>query len=122
MNGDETEKQISKNCASKLNKAEVKAKEKDFREQLNNKDNPRKTWQLIKPAILFNKPRMFNRKIDRLIYNEQELVKNHQIADKLKKQFTSVGIKLATKIHSLANSYCNFLPRRVMPSIFLEPP
>ena len=88
MNGDDTEKQISKNWASKLNKAEVKAKEKDFREQLNNKDNPRKTWQLIKPAILFNKPRMFNRKIDRLIYNEQELVKNHQIAEKLKIQFT----------------------------------
>ena len=34
----------------------------------------------------------------------------------------SIGIKLANKIQSLANLYHKFLPKRVLPSIFFEPP
>ena len=123
LNGDETEKQIYKNFASKLNKAKTKAKQIYFREQfLNNKDNPRKTWQLIESAIPFSKPKTINRKIDRLIYNDQELVENEQIAEKFIEHFISVGIKLANKIHSPANSYRKFLPKPKLSSIFLEPP
>ena len=123
LNGDETEKQIYKNFANKLNKAKTKAKQTYFREQfLNNKDNPRKTWQLIKSAIPFSKPKMVNKKIDQLIYNDQELVENQQIAEKFNEHFTSVGIKLVNTIHSPANSYRKFLPKRELFSIFLEPP
>ena len=123
LDGDETEKQIYKNFANKLNKAKTKAKQIYFREQfLNNKDNPRKTWQLIKSAIPFNKSKTVNKKIDRLIYNDQELVENQQIAEKFNEHFTSIGIKLADKIHSPNNSYRKFMPKRELPSIFLEPP
>ena len=123
LNGDETEKQIYKNFANKLNKAKTKAKQIYFREQfLNSKGNPRKTWQSIKSAIPFSKPKTVNEKIDRLIYNDQELVENQQIAEKFNKHFTSVGIKQANKIHSPANSYRKFLPKRELSSIFLEPP
>ena len=33
-----------------------------------------------------------------------------------------VGIKLANKLHSSANSCRKFLPKHIFPSIFLEPP
>ena len=121
--GDETEKKIYKNFANKLNKAKIGAKKNLKKQFFNSKDNPRKTWQLIKSdAIPFSKPKTVNRKIDRLIYNDQEIVENQQIAEKFNKHFTSVGIKLANKIHSLANTYRKFLPERVLSSIFLEPP
>ena len=89
---------------------------------MNNKDNPRKTWQLIRSAIPYSKPKTVKEKIDRLIYNDQELVENQQIAEKFSEHFTSVGIKLANKIHSPANSDRKFLPKRELSSIFLEPP
>ena len=107
---------------TKLNKAKTKAKQTYFREQcLNNKGNPRKTWQLIKSAIPFSKPKTV-KKIDLLIYSDQELVENQQIAEKLSGHFSSVGVKLPNKIHSSTNSYHKFLPKRELPSIFLESP
>ena len=122
-NDGETEKQIYKNFADKLNKAKTKAKQIYFREQfLNNKDNLRKTWWIIKSAFPFNKPKTVNSKIDHLIYNDQEFVENQQIAEKFNEHFTWVGIKLANKIHSPANSYRKFLPKRKLPPLFLEPP
>ena len=123
MNSNETEKQIYKNFANKLNKAKAKVKQIYFREQfLNNKDNPRKTWQLIKSAIPFSKPKTVNRKIDRLIYNDQKLLESQQIAEKFNEHFTSVGIKLANRMQCPPNSYRKFLPKRELSSIFLEPP
>ena len=35
--------------------------------------------------------------------------------------FTSVGIKLANKIHSSANFFRKFLPKYALPTFFLEP-
>ena len=72
--------------------------------------------------IPFNKPKTFSRKINQLIYNDRELVENHQIAEKFNKHFTSVEIKLANKINSLVNSYRKFRPKRGMPSTFFESP
>ena len=71
---------------------------------------------------------MVNRKVDRSINNDPGLIENQQIAKKfvdfqlILDRFTSVGIKLANKIQSLANSCRKFLPKRVFSSIFLEPP
>ena len=53
----------------------------------------------------FNKPKTLNKKIDRLIYNDQELVENQQIAAKFNEHFTSIGIMLTNKIHSSANFF-----------------
>ena len=65
----------------------------------------------------FNKPKTLNKKIDRLIYNDQELVENQQIAEKFNEHFTSIGIMLTNKIHSSANFFRKFLPKRVTTSI-----
>ena len=40
----------------------------------------------------FNKPKTLNKKIDRLIYNDQELVENQQLAEKFNEHFTSIRI------------------------------
>ena len=60
---------------------------------------------------------MVNKKINRLIYNDQELIENQQIAEKFHEHFTSIGIKLTNKIHSPANSFRKFQPKGVTTSI-----
>ena len=56
----------------------------------------------------FNKPKTLDKKIDRLIYNDQELVENQQIAEKFNEHFTSIGIMLTNKIYSSANFFRKF--------------
>ena len=119
MNGDQTTKQIFKNFANKLNKAKTKAEKICFEnyswiiQTMQEKPGNWLSWKFIP----FNKPKTVYKKIDRLIYNDQELVENQQIAEKFNEHFTSIGIVLTNKIHFPANFFRKFQPKRVTTSI-----
>ena len=119
VNGNNSQKSYFKQYLNKLTKIETISKKLYFEKELHlNRDNPKRTWDIIK-TLLPSKSKSYN--------NTQDL---HDIAfDSVAKQaeqfnefFCTIGEKLSNKIPTYqANHFKTYLAKRVSESMFLEP-
>ena len=119
VNGNNSQKSFYKQYLDKLTKIKTISKKLYFEKELHlNRDNPKKTWDIIK-TLLPSKSKSCN--------NTQNL---HDIAfDNLAKQaeqfnefFRTIGEKLPNKIPTYQeNHFQTYLTKRVSESMFLEP-
>ena len=99
---------------------EIRKEEKTYYQKLltENKNNLRKTWQIIKGVISKNKRNAISRSftVDSTTITDEKI-----IADRFNDFFINIGPNLASKIPNTNSDFKNYLPQANTNSIYLEP-
>ena len=83
------------------------------------KSDIKRTWTIINSSI---KPGRKHASIKKIVCNNQMLEDESQIAEALNEHFSSIGLKLSSKLPSTPqNSYSAFLPPSIQNSFYLSP-
>ena len=98
----------------------LKLEEKNFyqRQIIDNKNNLRKVWAIIKEVINKNKN---SRISDQFIINDKTETDPIRIAQGFNNYFANIGQSLASKINSDNVSHRDFISSNINASLFLEP-
>ena len=98
----------------------LKLEEKNFYESqiIDNKNNLRKVWAIIKEVINKNKS---SRISDQFIINDKTETDPIRIAQGFNNYFANIGQSLASKINSDNVSHWDFISSNINASLFLEP-
>ena len=98
----------------------LKYEEKQFyqRQIIENKNNLRKAWAIIKQVVNKNKR---NKISDQFIMNDRKETDPNMIANSFNNYFANIGPTLASKICTDNVSHCDFILQGINASLFLEP-
>ena len=98
----------------------LKYEEKKFyqRQIIENKNNLRKVWTIIKQVVNKNKS---NNISDQFIMNDRKETDPNMIANGFNNYFANIGPTLASKICTDNVSHCDFILQGINASLFLEP-
>ena len=104
-------------------KTKALAKKRFYAEELeNNKNNSRKTWELLRP-LLPGKSSKDSPLLQHITIQENKITNQQQILHEFNNFFSKIGEKLASKFDTNDEELLKrFLSSRVAPPIFLEPP
>ena len=124
LHGNENQIYFYKKYLNILTKVKAASKKAYYQQEFNiNRNNPRKTWELINSALPGNQPSKTKTKVDRLIIDDEEITVSSAIAEKFNQHFASIGKNLADKIQNNDNNkFSKYLSQRSSSSMYLEPP
>ena len=123
LSNDDAKKREYRIFANKLTKTKALAKKRFYAEELeNNKNNSRKTWELLR-TLLPGQSSKDGSLPQTITIQGNKITNQQQIQEEFNNFFSKKGEKLACKFDTNDEELFNrFLSSRVTPSIFLEPP
>ena len=123
LSNDDAKKRECKIFANKLTKTNALAKKRFYAEELeNNKNNSRKTWELLR-TLLPGKSSKDSPLPQNITIQGNTITNQQQILEEFNNFFSKIGEKLASEFATNDEElFKRFLSRRVAPSIFLKPP
>ena len=122
LSNDDAKKREYKIFANKLTKTKALATKRFYAEELeNNKNNSRKTWELLR-TLLPGKSSKDSPLPQNITVQGNKITNQQQILEEFSNFFSKIGEKLADEFASNDEElFKRFLSSRVAPSIFLEP-
>ena len=119
VNGNNSQKSYYKQYLNKLTKIKTISKKLYFEKEFHlNRDNPKKTWDIIKTLLPSNSKSCNNtQNLHNIAFDNLA-----KLAEQFNEFFSTIGEQLSNKIPTYqANHFQTYLAKRVSESMFLEP-